>query len=179
MTTTSKRAGASLLEVRLSDGSRWRGTQAQLRRAHPDWLPYAQWVAAPYAGHSASIHPEDAPAYTIDDQAENEEAEEDDDLSGYPDERPHVAPPSAVRTMQRYRGYSATHVDVHEGPRPWCAGPRAASPPRSDQPPMTARSTGCPRQEAGALRARYLSRLPRRNGTGGCIPCSLWVSGCW
>lgn len=117
MTTTSKQAGASLLEVRLSDGRRWRGTQAQLRRSHPDWLPYAQWVAAPYAGHSASIHPEDVPPYTTDDQGADEEAEEDD-LSGYPNERPHVAPASAVGSMQRYRGYPATQVDVHAGPPP-------------------------------------------------------------
>lgn len=124
-TISSKQADASLLEVRLSDGTRWRGTQAQLRRVHPDWLPYAHQVGlpvtradvsatVPYESHSASLHPEDMPPYTTDEQA----AEEEDDLSGYPDERHRLAPPSAVRTMQSYQSYPATRVDVHEGPPP-------------------------------------------------------------
>lgn len=67
-TSTSRQAGVSLLEVRFRDGTRWRGTEAQLRRSHPDWLAYAQWVAAPYENHSASLHPEDVPPYTTDEQ---------------------------------------------------------------------------------------------------------------
>ena len=40
----ANRAQASqrMLEVALDDGSTWTGTEAQLRREHPDWIPYAQ-----------------------------------------------------------------------------------------------------------------------------------------
>ena len=37
-------ASQTMLEVPLNDGTVWTGTEAQLRREHPDWLPYAKRV---------------------------------------------------------------------------------------------------------------------------------------
>ncbi len=37
-------ANQKMLAVPLNDGSTWTGTEAQLRREHPDWIPYAQRI---------------------------------------------------------------------------------------------------------------------------------------
>ena len=37
-------ASQTMLAVPLDDGSTWTGTEVQLRRDHPDWIPYAQIV---------------------------------------------------------------------------------------------------------------------------------------
>ena len=40
----TKSAKPTLFEVPLDDGTVWTGTEKELRRDHPDWLPYAQII---------------------------------------------------------------------------------------------------------------------------------------
>jgi hypothetical protein len=87
---TTRRAAATLFEVPLDDGTSWTGTEAELRRDHPEWVKYARAVQ---------------PARTT---------REDYDV-GEPDEPPYTRLPSSAVRLNPIPGKKRIEYDFQPG----------------------------------------------------------------
>ena len=159
------------VEVPLNDGTVWRGTEAQLRRVHPDWIPYAQRIQprgpvrnttrADWENSTSTILRDENGRVTVLNDLDSDEEDE---------QWPGRLPSSSVR-WQPLPGSGNTHYQIH---------PDQIIPRRAHANPTTSRARGTedvPQAKPKSRRRGFMAHPLLYLGVGMVAMLALWVAG--